>query len=78
VSVAVSEKTISITQSYRERVGDVRDLAGDLADLPIARPVAASGRSQALPAMAGICPHCGSLLTASPQRRDVTDEPFGA
>ena len=81
VSVAVSEKTISITRSYRERVGDVRDLAGDLADLPIAHPVAtsisASGRGQGLPAMAGICPHCGSMLSAPP-RRDVTDEPFGA
>jgi voltage-gated potassium channel len=78
VSVAVSEKTISITQSYRERVGGVRDLA----DLPIAHPVAASlsapGRSQALPAMGGICPHCGSMLTTPPQLPDVTDEPFGA
>ncbi len=78
VSVAVSEKTISITQSYRERVDDVRDLA----DLPIARPAAASisasERSQALPAMAGICPHCGSILNAPPLRRDIGDEPLGA
>jgi hypothetical protein len=53
-----------------------------LADLPLARPAAASlsasERSQALPAMAGICPHCGSVLTAPPLRRDVSDEPFGA
>jgi hypothetical protein len=59
-------------------MGDVRDLA----DLPIARPVAAaiaaSERNQTLPAMAGICPHCGSIMAAPPLRRDISDEPFGA
>jgi voltage-gated potassium channel len=70
VSVAVSEKTISITQTFRERVGDVRELA----DLP----VAASDRGRSLPAMPGICPHCGSVFSNPPLRRDVQDEPFGA
>jgi voltage-gated potassium channel len=81
VSVAVSEKTISITQSFRERVGvdvcdlDVRNLdVRNLADLP----AAALERGQALPTMSGICPHCGSAFAAAPLRRDVSDEPFGA
>ncbi len=74
VSVAVSEKTISITQSFRERVGEVRNLAdmAKMADLPTPQ------RGQALPARRGVCPHCGSVFAAAPLRRDVGDEPFGA
>lgn len=72
-TVAVSEKTISITQSFREqsfreRVGEARDLA----DLP----AVVSQRGETLPARAGICPHCGSVFASAP--RDVSDEPFGA
>jgi voltage-gated potassium channel len=75
MSVAVSEKTISITQSFRERVGGVRHLdVRDLADLP----AAVSQRSQTLPARPGVCPHCGSVFAAAPLQRDVSDEPFGA
>jgi voltage-gated potassium channel len=75
-TVAVSEKTISITQSFREqnfreRVGEARDLA-DLPDLP----AMVSQRGETLPARAGICPHCGSVFAAA--TRDVSDEPFGA
>jgi voltage-gated potassium channel len=70
MSVAVSEKTISITQSFRERVGDLRDLADG--------PAVTSARGQTLPAMPGICPHCGSVFAASALRRDVDDEPYGA
>jgi voltage-gated potassium channel len=77
VSVAVSEKTISITQSYHERVADVRDLA-DLPSRPVAASHSASERNRALPAMGGICPHCGSVLNTSALQRDVSDEPFGA
>ncbi len=69
-TVAVSEKTISITQSFRERVGEVRDLA----DFPAATPE----RGRTLPAMPDICPHCGSVFSNAPPRRDVQDEPFGA
>jgi voltage-gated potassium channel len=90
MTVAVSEKTISITQSFHERVGNVRNLdatgldakdlnvkaldAKDLADLP----AMTSDRGQILPAMPGICPHCGSVFATSPMRRDAQDEPFGA
>jgi voltage-gated potassium channel len=69
VNVIVSEKAISITQTYRERVGDVAGLS----DMP-----AAEDRGQALPARPGVCPHCGSVFAASPPlRRDVADGSFG-
>ncbi len=68
VSVAVSEKTVSITQSFRERTGEMRDLV----DLPPAVP----HRKQVWPAMPNNCPHCGSAFTAAPLRGDV--EPFGS
>ncbi len=66
-TVAVSEKTISITQSFREqsfreRVGEARDLA-ELPDLP----ARVSQRGEILPARAGICPHCGSVFAAAPR-----------
>jgi voltage-gated potassium channel len=71
VNVAVSEKTISITQRFHERVS--ADIAS-LTDMPTASP----DRRQALPAMAGVCPHCGSVFTAAVAQREVGDEPFGA
>jgi voltage-gated potassium channel len=74
VSVAVSEKTISITQSYHERIGDVRDLA----DLPPAAPLRAVERGQPVPVTPGVCPHCGAALSASHAARDARGERFGS
>jgi voltage-gated potassium channel len=74
VNVTVSEKTISITQSFREEVRDI----GGIADIsgPADRAAVVSGLSSAVPA--GICPHCGSAFAASPRARDIGDEPLGA
>ncbi len=71
VNVALSEKTISITQTFREEVaGDFGGTAGV--------PAALDGR-QNFPAMPRVCPHCGSVVTAPrPRRNDLGDEPFGA
>jgi voltage-gated potassium channel len=74
VNVAVLEKTISITQSFHERVG--ADITG-LTDMPAA-PAAAPDRRQTLPAMPGVCPHCGSVFTAAVPQREAGNEPFGA
>jgi voltage-gated potassium channel len=68
VNVTVSEKTISITQSFHERVGDVASLS----DLP----AAASERGQTLPAAPRVCPHCGSLFASPLPQRGTGDEQF--
>ncbi|HZC58325.1 MAG TPA: ion transporter [Xanthobacteraceae bacterium] len=74
VSVAVSEKTISITQSFRERVSDGRELT----DLPAVTSDRGQHRGQTGSGLPGICPHCGSVFSSAVIRRDVRDEPFGA
>jgi voltage-gated potassium channel len=75
VNVTVSEKTISITQSFREEVRAV-DGNGDIGNVND-HAVVASNLSGALPTR--ICPHCGSVFAASPQRApDISDEPLGA
>jgi voltage-gated potassium channel len=72
VNSAVSEQGISIAQSVGER-------AGDIGALPEAVAVPAHGRDGRISsAMPGICPHCGSILAATPTRREVGNEPFGA
>jgi voltage-gated potassium channel len=74
VNVTVSEKTISITQSFREEVRDI-DGIGDIGG-PTDRAAVASGLGSAVPA--GICPHCGSVFAASPRAREIGEEPLGA
>jgi voltage-gated potassium channel len=75
VNVTVmSEKTISITQSFREQVRDVGGI-GDISG-PTDRAAVPSSLGSAVPA--GICPHCGSVFAASPRAREIGDEPLGA
>ena len=69
VNVTVSEKTISITQSFRER--DI----GDLTDKVAAATQLGRDLNRAVPA--AICPHCGSVFAAAPPHpRDGAGEPF--
>jgi hypothetical protein len=68
--VAIAEKTITIRQSYRERVGvelEMTDLAG-------IRPE----RAKPLAALPDTCPHCGSIIAYAAARDDARGEPFGA
>jgi predicted Zn-ribbon and HTH transcriptional regulator len=71
VNIAVPENAISITQSVRERVGDI----GALAEIAMA---ARDQDGRALPVMPGVCPHCGSVLAAARVSSEVGHEPFGA
>ncbi len=67
IAVAITEKTITVHRSYRERVGDGLDL-----------PAMTSERGKPAIPMLSVCPHCGSALSDAATRDADRIEPFGA
>ncbi|MGA2892286.1 MAG: ion transporter [Xanthobacteraceae bacterium] len=67
IAVAVTDKTITVHQSHRERLGDGANLS----------PVSSARERPAIPVPA-VCPHCGSVLSHAATRDAEHSEPFGA
>jgi hypothetical protein len=68
-SIVVTEKTVSITQSFVEAGED-----GERSDMTVVTAVP----RKPLAALPGVCPHCGSPLSRSRVHGADRAEPFGA
>lgn len=69
-SIVVTEKTVSITQTF----GDDADNGRDRSDMTVVTAVP----RKAAALLPGVCPHCGSPLSATTRRDLDHSEPFGA
>jgi len=70
VTVAVTEKTITVSQSCRDRVGDGPD-SPDMSAVT-------SEPGKSVVRVPNVCPHCGAAFSYAATREDGRGEPFGA